>query len=93
MHREFEGNERYKRTVARPSECFGIEHFAGFVDYSADKILEKNVDFVEFTLRQVMLKSPSAFMAELFASERDKPKSRAKSPTECFQKVAAKPLR
>ena len=70
LHQQHSKSEYYLKPQSDARHEFGIRHFAGIVYYQAEDVLEKNRDTFSADLFDLLQKSRSKFLLELFQGER-----------------------
>ena len=70
LHNQHQHNSHYLKPRSDEVHAFGIAHFAGDVYYQAQGVLEKNRDTFSNDLFDLLHKSKSKHLLELFAGER-----------------------
>lgn len=82
LHQQHSKSPYYIKPQSDAKHEFGIRHFAGVVSYQAEDVLEKNRDTFSADLFDLLQKSRSKFLLELFKGERAMTsETRRKSPT------------
>ena len=70
LHKEHHKNPHYIKPNSEAQRAFGIHHFAGFVWYQAEDMLEKNRDTFSADLFDLLHMSKSPFLLSLFSGEK-----------------------
>jgi myosin-7 len=70
LHKQHTTNSNYVKPKSNQVRAFGIVHFAGVVNYSADGFLEKNRDTFSNDLFDLLATSKATFITQLFKNER-----------------------
>ena len=70
LHKEHHKNPHYIKPKSEAQRAFGIHHFAGFVWYQAEDMLEKNRDTFSADLFDLLHMSKSPFLLSLFTGEK-----------------------
>ena len=70
LHQQHSKSAYYIKPQSDTQHKFGIRHFAGVVYYQAEDVLEKNRDTFSADLFDLLQKSRSRFLLELFKGEK-----------------------
>ena len=71
INKQLVENPHFKAYIKKP--YFGIQHYAGLVNYTVDKFLDKNRDTVQDELLDLLIGSRNPFISVLFEKEKPKP--------------------
>lgn len=70
LHKQHSTHSHYMKPKSQARKAFGIVHFAGIVYYDAKEFLEKNRDTFSADLFDLLHRSKSKFLIQLFTGER-----------------------